>query len=49
MYIPPKEDHLHMPAGEHLSDPCHLGEVTPDLLDLLLGGDRVQLIIFVSI
>lgn len=47
--LPPEEDHLHVPAGQNLSDPSHLGQVATHLLDLLLGGDRVQLVILVSI
>lgn len=47
--VPPKEDHLHMPAGQNLSDPSNLGQVATDLLNLLLCGDRVQLVILVSI
>lgn len=49
IYIPPKENHLHMPPGEHFSNPCNLCKITTDLLDLLLCGDWVQFIIFVSI
>lgn len=46
---PSKENHLHVPSGEHFSNPGHLSEVAEDLLDLLLSGDRVHILIFVSI
>lgn len=47
--LPSKEDHLHVATGEHFSDPCHLAEETPHLLDLLLCGNRVQVLVSVSI
>lgn len=48
MNTPSKENHLHVPPGEHFSNPSHLSEVAKDLLDLLLSGDRVHILIFVS-
>lgn len=48
MNTPSKEDHLHVSSGEHLSNPSHLSEVTKDLLDLLLSGDGVHVLIFIS-
>lgn len=38
-----------MPAGQNFSDPGNLCQVATGLLNLLLCGDRVQLVILVSI
>ncbi len=38
-----------MPAGEHFSNSCHLGEVALHFLDLLLCSNWVQLTIFIGI
>lgn len=48
MNPPAEENHLHVPSGKHFSNPSHLGEVAEDLLDLLLSGDRVHILVFVS-
>lgn len=48
MNTPSKENHLHVPSGEHLSNPSHLSQVAKDLLDLLLSGDRVHILVFVG-
>lgn len=47
--VPPKEDHLHVSAGQNFSDSSDLCQVATDLLNLLLCGDWVQLIALVSI
>lgn len=43
--VPSEEDTLHVSACQHLSDPCHLWQVTVHLLNLLLCSDWVQLLI----
>lgn len=48
-YVPSKEDHLHVPSGEHFPNTCHFDKVTPDLQDLVFCGDWIQLFIFVRI
>lgn len=37
-----------MPAGQNFPDASNLCQVATDLLNLLLCGDRVQLVILVS-